>query len=463
MRPTAVALIDGEHYPPVVVDALARAGDRFDFVAALFLGGTEKIKPADLGSAADSLYGLPVVCETDWGKGLECVLSTYSPEVVVDLSDEPVLGYVERFRLISHTLSRNVTYVGSDFQFSPPSDLRLCTCPSISIVGTAKRVGKTAISGYAARTLQAAGSYGDGESPGVVVVAMGRGGPEHPEVIDGRGVGVTAADLLKWSREGRHAASDHFEDAVLSRVVTVGCRRCGGGMAGEPFVSNVAEGAAIAEGLRPALVIFEGSGAAVPPVHTDARLLVAGAHQPLESVAGYLGTYRLLTSDALVLAMAEEPMATRQKVDAIIEAAIDISIDPTMVVPVVFRPRPTASVKGRTVALFSTAPPSQQRMLRNCLEERYECRVAFMSSNLSDRSALRADLDRPEMKQVDAVLTEIKAAAIDVVAEAADERGLDLVFVDNVPEEVAPARPGYLSEVVRRVADLAVERHDGRG
>ena len=29
---------------------------------------------------------------------------------------------------------------------------------------------------------------------------------------------------------------------MLSRVMTVGCRRCGGGMAGEPFVSNVADG-----------------------------------------------------------------------------------------------------------------------------------------------------------------------------------------------------------------------------
>ena len=117
-------------------------------------------------------------------------------------------------------------------------------------------------------------------------------------------------------------------------------------MAGEPFVSNVAEGAALAEALNPGLVIFEGSGAAVPPVGTDARLLVAGAHQPLEYVAGYLGTYRVLTSDALVLTMAEEPMATREKVEAIIQAARDIKIEPTMVVPVVFRPRPCDSGQG---------------------------------------------------------------------------------------------------------------------
>ena len=462
MRPTAVALIDGEHYPPVVVEALERAAERFVFLAAFFLGGTEKIKAGDLASMAESLNGLPVVFDTDWTRGLERVLSAYGPEVVVDLSDEPVLGYVERFRLISHSLARNVTYVGSDFQFSPPSSPRLCTCPSLSIVGTAKRVGKTAISGFVARMLQDTGWYEAEGSPGVVIVAMGRGGPQQPEVIDGRGVALTASDLLKWSREGRHAASDHFEDAVLSRVVTVGCRRCGGGMAGEPFVSNVAEGAAVADGLHPGLVIFEGSGAAVPPVHTDARVLVAGAHQPLDYVAGYLGTYRLLTSDALIITMAEEPMATREKVKTIIEAATDINIDPAMVVPVVFRPRPAAQVSGRKVAFFSTAPAIQQPTLRRYLEERYGCRVEMMSSHLSDRAALKADLERPEMARVDAVLTEIKAAAIDVVAEVADERGLELVFVDNVPEVASSGQEGALAEVVEVVARLAAERHARR-
>ncbi len=463
MRPTAVALIDGEHYPPVVVEALARAGERFAFVAALFLGGTEKIAGGELASEAEALYGLPVVFDSEQTRGLDRVISLYRPEVVVDLSDEPVLGYVERFRLISHSLARNVIYVGSDFQFSPPSGLRLCSCPSLSIIGTAKRVGKTALSGYVARTLEETTGGAEEGSPGVVVVAMGRGGPERPELIDGRGAGLSASDLLRWSRQGRHAASDHFEDAVLSRVMTVGCRRCGGGMAGEPFVSNVAEGAALAEALNPGLVIFEGSGAAVPPVPTDARLLVAGAHQPLEYVAGYLGTYRVLTSDALVLTMAEEPMATREKVEAIIQAARDMRIEPTMVVPVVFRPRPAAPVMGRRTAFFSTAPAVLQHSLRRHLEERYECRVEMMSSNLSDRTALRADLERPEMALVDTVMTEIKAAAIDVVAEAAEARGLELVFVDNIPQEVAPAHEGALAQVVDALADLAQERFRGRG
>jgi hypothetical protein len=43
-RPVAVALIDGEHYPPVVVDALRALSGRYTFVAALFLGGEEKLR-----------------------------------------------------------------------------------------------------------------------------------------------------------------------------------------------------------------------------------------------------------------------------------------------------------------------------------------------------------------------------------------------------------------------------------
>ncbi len=179
MKRSAVALIDGEHYPPVVVEALQKTSDRFEYRAAVFLGGSEKIRSADLQAEAEELYGLPVVFAEDWCRGLASAIETYQPEVIVDLSDEPVLGYVERFRLISETLARNVGYEGSDFHFRPLNPVRLSNCPSLSVAGTAKRVGKTAVSGFVARALQedtgpAAGGHG------VVIVAMGRGGAGAP-------------------------------------------------------------------------------------------------------------------------------------------------------------------------------------------------------------------------------------------------------------------------------------------
>jgi cyclic 2,3-diphosphoglycerate synthetase len=459
MKESAVALIDGEHYPSVVVDALRQSAERFEFRGAVFLGGSEKIKEGDLEAAAERIYGLPVVFDPDPYRGLMRAIDLFRPEVVVDLSDEPVLGYEQRFRLISHSLARNVGYIGPDFHFSPASSDHLCATPSLSIVGTGKRVGKTAISGYVARTLQ---RVAEGEhAPAVVVVAMGRGGPAEPEVIDGARVGLTAADLLAWSRQGRHAASDHFEDAVLSRVVTVGCRRCGGGMVGEPFASNVEAGVRLANSLSPGLVVLEGSGAALPPVGTDARLLVSAARQPVDHIAGYLGTYRVLTSDALVLTMAEEPLASGGKVRAVIEAVNEVK--PGMkTVPVVFRPQPAQPVEGRRVAFFSTAPREQEGLLCRYLQQQWGCRVELFSGNLSSRSELRADLERPEMGRVDAVLTEIKAAAIDVVAAEAEARGLEVVFVDNVPVEVPPGQEGGLAQLAQELAELARERFAAR-
>ena len=112
-----------------------------------------------------------------------------------------MLGYEQRFRLISRCLAERVTYVGSDFHFKPASTESLCISPSLSIIGTGKRVGKTAVSGFVARTLKPA-VLAEKDRPGVVVVAMGRGGPPHPEVIDGAEIGLSSADLLDWSRKG---------------------------------------------------------------------------------------------------------------------------------------------------------------------------------------------------------------------------------------------------------------------
>jgi cyclic 2,3-diphosphoglycerate synthetase len=88
--------------------------------------------------------------------------------------------------------------------------------------------------------------------------------------------------------------------------------------------------------------------------------------------------------------------------------------------------------------------------------------VELFSTHLADRAALRADFERPEMSRVDMVLTEIKAAAIDVVAEEADARGLPVMPVDNLPLEAAPARPGRLAELAEELAEIAKERFESR-
>ncbi len=431
----ALFLIDGEHYPPVVLDAMQSVERSLgaEGVAAAFLGGTEKLK-------AGTDYGVPLVNGSDPVSAVQRALSRYQVEVVVDLSDEPVVGYRERMRIASLVLYAGARYLGSDFELRPPDLRPVSTKPSLAVIGTGKRVGKTAVSGYLARLLAS-----EGFDPGVV--SMGRGGPPHPEVIEGQRMKVGSEYLLEALGRGAHAASDYYETAALSRVTTVGCRRCGGGLAGEPFVSNVLEGAEIANSLDTLVTVFDGSGAAMPPVQVERRVLVAGAHQDPEYIVGFLGTYRLLLSDLVLLTMSEEPMAGREKVDGLMKAIGGVRPDLT-VIPTVFRPRPVGNVEGMRVAYVSTAPPAVLDTLGNHLQDHYGCEVVAASGNLSNRKLLAEDLDR--MSGVDAYLTEIKAAAVDVVTRRGSEEGKPVYYCDNDPvgDGLDPGLLGLMREAV---------------
>src|SRR5205823_2204296 len=104
-------------------------------------------------------------------------------------------------------------------------------------------------------------------------------------------------------------ASDHLEDAVMARVATVGTRRCGGGLVGATADDTFAAGVELANARPESLVLFEGSGAAVPPAHADATVLVVPATVDPELALGYLGAYRVLLADLIVVTMAEQSFA----------------------------------------------------------------------------------------------------------------------------------------------------------
>ncbi len=351
----AVALVDGEHYPPVVRDALAELP--YEFVGAILVGGTEKLRE----ETPD--YGVPLVDGFD------------GADVVVDLSDEPVLGPAERFGWASRALAAGLPYIGADFRFDPPA-FEPFDLPSVAVFGTGKRVGKTAVTGHIARLLA--------RENRVVVVAMGRGGPPEPELVESP-PGLDA--LLERSRAGRHAASDHLETAALCGVPTVGCRRAGGGLAGAVFTSNVAEGAALALAVRPDIVVFDGSGASIPPIAAERRVLVVGRDDD-EQV--YLNPYRKLIADVVV----------RIGLDAELEL------------------RPVGPLAGR-VAVFTAGATDMSHL---------DADVVHVSASLADRAALRREL---EQFDADTYLVELKAAAIDVVAEHAFAHGRQVVLGRN--------------------------------
>lgn len=429
-----LVLIDGEHYPPVVRDAIASIEASGDEVcAAVFCGGTEKVAPGDLG---DAYGGVTVLSGPDPSATLADAIDAHAPDAVVDLSGDPVLRPADRFRLASVALHRGVPYGGSDFDLRPPALEGILTKPSIRVIATGKRTGKTAVAGALARH-----AVDRGHHP--VLVAMGRGGPPDPEVIE-VGSDLSAAALVELAASGRHAASDHIEDAVTSRIATIGCRRVGGGLAGTPFLSNVAEGARIAESRDEDLVILEGSGAEIPPVEAAATLLVAPADD-VGNVAGVLGPMRVLLADVAVVTMCERGTPAAE-VSAAIQG-IDAGVH---VVRTVFRPRPLGDVEGRRVFFCSTAPEEASPVLRRHLEETQGCEVVGMSHHLSDRAALDADLRAAPAHDV--LLTEVKAAAVDVAATLALEGGREVVFADNEPIPVDG------SDDLRRGLDLVLER-----
>lgn len=437
----AVALIDGEHYPPVVRFALERLAREHDVVAAVFLGGTEKV---DLERGMDT-YGVPVSTASSAAEALAEAIARWAPEVVIDLSDEPVVSSADRFRLASVALERGVDYRGADFEFRAPRALVTTVTPTLGIIGTGKRVGKTAVSAYIARLLKASGRD-------IVVLAMGRGGPAEPELIHGERVSLTTADLLALAREGKHASSDNYEDAVMSRVTTVGCRRCGGGLAGETYFSNVAEGARLADSLGKELLVLEGSGAAIPPVHADASVLVVSAAQGAAYVRDYFGPYRVSRADLAIIASAEEPSASAEQV-AEVRDALSALAPGLPVVATTFRPAPLEPIAGKRVLLATTAPPAVAPRLAEYLESEYGAVVVAVSTALSDRARLRADLEA-HSGSYDVLVTELKAAAIDVVAAAGEEAGVPTVLCDNVPVAVDGRD---LGDLVERVAALALE------
>jgi cyclic 2,3-diphosphoglycerate synthase len=383
-----IALIDGEHHPPAVREALDRIERERGLAGVAFCGGEEKLP----GGPLDGHYGRPV--HDDPESALRALAS--GAAAVVDLADEPVLAPPARLRLAALALHLGLAYEAPGARLEPPRYHQVDFAGvKLAVIGTGKRTGKTAVAGHLAGLLKRQGAE-------PVVVCMGRGGPEEPQLVE---AAPSLEDLLALAAEGRHAASDYLEDAVLAGVRTVGCRRVGGGLAGEPAASNVPEGAALAAALSPDALIFEGSGSCVPPVEVDRTICLAGA-----GALDALGAYRLLRADLALVGDAGDH-------DAVAEVC------PGEVMRLTLRPEPAEEVPaGARVALFSTG---------HALPEGLEPVVS--SPNLARRGLLELDLDRAAAEGCNLYLTELKAAAIDTVAVRAAGEDARVVFMRNRP------------------------------
>lgn len=403
-----IALVDGEHHPAAVRDVLDALEAERGLAGVVFCGGEEKLRPEALRDPA-AAYGRDVDFAAAPAESLEALATGTDAAAVVELADEPVLPAEGKLRLAALALHLGLAYEGAGLRLRPPRYERIAfDGPVLAIIGTGKRTGKTAVAGHLAALLRDRGAR-------PAIVSMGRGGPAEPQLAT---AGTSLDDLLSLSSDGRHAASDYLEDALLAGVPAVGCRRVGGGLAGEPWESNVVEGARLAASLEPGALLLEGSGACVPPVAADRTVCVVGDRA---GALGALGPYRLLRADlALVLegagggpgAGADERLAAE-----VAECCRGAVLRYTL------RPEPAEPLPpDARVALFSTGE--------------VPCRgvePVLSSSALARRAELARDLERAGAERCDVYLTELKAAAVDTVAEAARREGARVAFVRNRP------------------------------
>jgi cyclic 2,3-diphosphoglycerate synthase len=461
----AITIVDGEHHPPVVRAAIAHllAGGT-DVVEAVVAGGGEKL--AVPGRAPD--LGVAASAPSDPERALPELISRHDPDVIIDLSGPPVVDARRRLRLAAIALALGVRYEAPGLRYTPPDLSRLPHRTSVAVIGTAKRTGKTAVSAALTRHAMARG-----RDP--VVIAMGRGGPPEPVVVPaGSATGPEA--LLRVAAQGRHAASDFYEDAVTTGATTVGCFRVGDGPAGQVGHSNVVAGMAAAEQAGGDLFVLEGSGAALPPLHPDAVALVVPAMTTPQDLAAMLPLSFVL-ADLVLIGFAEEPTAQPAQVRRVARAVRELLDSfprvrrPDPPVPLVLtslRPHPLEEIAGARTFLATTAPQAAVPALVHELETVHGADVVGVTSALADRPRLAAELEAAPPHDV--LLTEIKAAGIDVAAQHAFDRGTRVVLCDHRPVPV-PAPDGLggttalpdLDRALHRLVDLADQRRSARG
>ena len=159
---------------------------------------------------------------------LALAIDESEPEGVLDLSDEPVLGYRERMELVGVTLARGLPYLGGDFRLDPPPiEGPPLQVPTLAVVDReANRED-----GHLGSPRASCRSAG----PGSVTVAMGRGGPSSRR---SRRPGPSISpNCWSWSDQG--ARGVRLPGGRLTTgVTTIGARRAGGGLAGAPYATN---------------------------------------------------------------------------------------------------------------------------------------------------------------------------------------------------------------------------------
>ena len=74
------------------------------------------------------------------------------------------------------------------------------------------------------------------------------------------------------------------------------------------------------------------------------------------------------------------------------------------------------------------------------------------TSHLSNRPLLQKDIEK-HIGEAEVMLTELKAAAVDVATKHALEAGLEVVYCDNIPKVIEGPYPKLSDAIIKVVND----------
>ncbi len=277
-------------------------------------------------------------------------------------------GARERVRSRSASRTREPTSGSIRLVFEP------FELPSIAVIGTGKRVGKTAVTGHWRGCSRATGRgrrRGDGTGRAAGARAdRGRSLRRRP-----------ARALPRRPPRGVRPPGDRGRDRRDDGGLPSRRRRArwlGGDL-------ERGDGARVARGAGPTSSSSTAAAPRLPPVEVDARVLVVGARQDRAVATGYLNDYRAPDRGSR--------RAHRWPTDAVVRGNVSRSArralvrDGVPVIATVLRLGRSHPCAGKRVAFFGTAPPRGARpSSRPTCERSTGPSVVAVSGALADRS-----------------------------------------------------------------------------
>jgi len=128
--------------------------------------------------------------------------------------------------------------------------------------------------------------------------------------------------------------------------------------------------------------------------------------------------------------MCEEPIADKDKINFLEEEVRKINPE-APIIKTVFRPEPLSDISGKKIFLAMTSNEIIATSIKRYLEDNFKCRVVKISFNLGDRKKLNEDIEINK-NYYDTILTELKAASVDVLTDYAYKNNKGIIYMNNL-------------------------------